>query len=305
MGWFQTELKELKETHNLTEKYMSIFKQYCSDHNIVFHKSENLHILSTLVWNWVMRVKLRLYKFLHGIHRPIVHYYAVCWDEEKMLPFMFQHYDRFVDHYTIYDNFSDDNSEGIIRSHKNAEIIKFKTEGFDDTTHNDIKNNCWKRSRGKADYVIVCDIDEFLYNPDLQKLLGNKISLPVTEGYNMYSETFPADGKDITFQIRKGIADSAYNKCLIFDPHRIVEINYLPGAHQAKPVGIVTRGEEKAKVLHYKNLGLDYILERYHILAKRLSEKNKEQNLGTHYLYPDEKISADFIQGLTNSTPVI
>ena len=84
---------------------MSIFKQYCSEHNIVLHKRENLHILSTLVWNWVLRVKLWINKLIHGIRHPIVHYYAVCWNEEKMLPFMFQYYDQFVDHYTIYDNF--------------------------------------------------------------------------------------------------------------------------------------------------------------------------------------------------------
>ena len=288
---------------------MSIFKQYCSKHYITLHKGENMHILSTLAWNWVMRVKLRLYKFLHGIHRPIVHYYAVCWNEENILPFMFQYYDRFVDHYTIHDNFSDDNSENIIRSHKNAEIIKFKTEGFDDTTHNDIKNNCWKRSRGKADYVIVCDIDEFLYHLDianiLQELTEQHISLPLTEGYNMYSATFPTLGKEITKQVQQGVADSAYNKYIIFDPHRIVEINYLPGAHQARPLGIVKRSSKSLRVLHYKNLGLEYVLDRYHTLGKRLSEKNKEQDLGTHYLYSDEKISADFYQGLTNSISVI
>ena len=283
-----------------------MFSKFLNKHHIVLKKGHNMHIITRLLINKILLLRLTIYKWLHGIHRPVIHYYAVCWNEEKMLPFMFQYYERFVNHFTIYDNYSDDNSETIIQSHPNTEIKKFSMGGeINDYIYQDIKNNCWKQSRGKADYVIVCDIDEFLYNPDLQKLLGNKISLPVTEGYNMYSETFPADGKDITFQIRKGIADSAYNKCLIFDPHRIVEINYLPGAHQAKPVGIVTRGEEKAKVLHYKNLGLDYILERYHILAKRLSEKNKEQNLGTHYLYSDEKISADFYRGLSESQTII
>ena len=288
---------------------MNILKRLCSKYNIVLQKDHNTHILLALTWNTVLLLKLRIHKWLHGIKKPIVHYYAVCWNEERMLPFMFQHYDHFVDHYTIYDNCSDDKSEDIIRSHKNAEIIKFKTEGFDDTTHNDIKNNCWKKSRGKADYVIVCDIDEFLYHPDisnaLQGLSKHHISLPLTEGHNMYSTTYPTKGEEITKQVRQGVADSAYNKFIIFDPHRIVEINYLPGAHQAKPMGIVKRSSKPLKVLHYKNLGLEYVLERYHTLGKRLSEKNKEQDLGTHYLYSDEKIKDDFNQGLSNSTPVI
>ncbi len=289
---------------------MSIFKRYCSKHNIVLHKGENLHILSTLTWNYMLLKKLRIHKWLHGIHHPIVHYYAVCWNEEKMLPFMFQYYDRFVDHYTIYDNYSDDNSEEMIKRHGNADIVNFSMNGhIDDSIYQDIKNNCWKRSRGKADYVIVCDIDEFLYHPDitnaLQELSKHHISFPLTEGNNMYSATYPTMGEEITNQVRQGVADSAYNKSIIFDPHRIVEINYLPGAHQAKPVGMVKCNVHPLKVLHYKNLGLEYVLDRYHTLGKRLSEKNKEQGLGTHYLYPDEKIKDDFIQGLSNSTFVI
>lgn len=287
-----------------------ILKQYCCKHGIVLHKRDNIHILFTLVWNRVLRLKLQINKLIHGIHQPIVHYYAVCWNEERILPFMFQYYDLFVNHYTIYDNYSDDQSEEIIKKHGNADIVKFSMGGhIDDSIYQDIKNNCWKRSRGKADFVIVCDIDEFLYYPNitnaLQELTEKHISLPLTEGYNMYSSTYPTIGEEITKQVRQGVTDSAYNKSIIFDPHRIVEINYLPGAHQAKPIGIVKRSSKSLKVLHYKNLGLEYVLDRYHTLGRRLSEKNKEQGLGTHYLYPDEKISADFIQGLTNSTSII
>ena len=118
---------------------MSLFKLYCEKHNIVLHKGENIHILLTLAWNWILLLKLKLHKWLHGIHRPIVHYYAVCWNEEKMLPFMFDYYERFVDKFTIYDNCSSDRSSDIILSHKNAQMISFSTDGFNDNIHNDIK----------------------------------------------------------------------------------------------------------------------------------------------------------------------
>lgn len=268
-----------------------------------------MHILLMLLWNTILRLKLNIYKWLHGIHHPIVHYYAVCWNEEAMLPFMFDYYEQFVDRFTIYDNYSDDNSKNIIRSHPNTEIIPFRTDGFNDNVHNDIKNNCWKKSRGKADYVIVCDTDEFLYIEDptktLDTLLKAKISLPLTEGYNMYSTEYPLKGTSILKQVTKGIQDNAYNKSLIFDPHRIVEINYMPGAHIAKPTGIVKKSSERLKVLHFKNLGLDYLLQRYHILANRLSEENKKQDLGTHYLNTDEKIIADFNDGFSRCQTVI
>lgn len=180
---------------------------------------------------------------------------------------------------------------------------------INDYIYQDIKNNCWKQSRGRADYVIVCDIDEFLYIEDptrtLNMLLKAKISLPLTEGYNMYSTEYPQEGTSILKQATKGIQDNAYNKSLIFDPHRIVEINYMPGAHVAKPTGIVKKSTEKLKVLHFKNLGLDYLLQRYHILANRLSEENKKQDLGTHYLYSDEKIIADFNDAYSHCQTII
>lgn len=106
-----------------------------------------MHIITRLLINKILLLRLTIYKWLHGIHRPVIHYYAVCWNEEKMLPFMFQYYERFVNHFTIYDNYSDDNSETIIQSHPNTEIKKFSMGGeINDYIYQDIKNNCWKQS---------------------------------------------------------------------------------------------------------------------------------------------------------------
>ena len=255
---------------------------------------------------------LRIYKWLHGIKKPIVHYYAVCWNEEKMLPFMFQHYDQFVDHYTIYDNFSDDNSGNIIHSHKNAEIIKFKTEGFDDTTHNDIKNNCWKRSRGKADYVIVCDIDEFIYHKDILQMLAllknDKFSIVKPFGYNMYSTEYPCYNSEtsITEQVKRGIRVPMFDKCILFDPHAIAEINYKPGAHECHPWGRVKwYRNEDTKLLHYKNIGLKQLLERNRLYASRLSKKNIEKNYGSEYLKKEQFIIQEFKENEQRATEII
>lgn len=278
--------------------------------HLVLQKGHNFHIIGTILWGHLLLLKLRFHKWLRGIKKPIVHYYAVCWNEEKMLPFMFRYYDSFVDHFTIYDNYSDDGSEEIIRSHKNTDVVKYSMEeGIDDKVYQRIKNNCWKKSRGKADYVIVCDIDEFLYHPDLPNVLQDcvrqRVSLPITEGYNMYSAIFPSVDESLIQQVRKGVPDSHYSKSIIFDPHRIVEINYEAGAHKASPVGVVRRGAEPFKVLHYKNLGLDYVLDRFHVLGKRLSERNKESGLGTHYLSSDESIISEFNDNLSHCQTVI
>lgn len=291
---------------------MKIAKQFCSKHNIVLQKRHNAHILLSLVWNCFLSLRLKIHKRLHGLKKPIVHYYAVCWNEERMLPFMFQHYDQFVDRYTIYDNYSDDRSEEIIRSHNNSEVINFKTEGFDDTTHNNIKNNCWKRSRGKADYVIVCDIDEFIYHKDIPKALSvlkdNKYSIVKPFGYNMYSIEYPRHDteKPLTEQIKKGVRVLMFDKCILFDPHAIVEINYKPGAHECYPWGRVKwYRNEDIKLLHYKNIGLKQLLERNRLYVYRLSKENIENSYGTEYLKKEQLIVKEFNDNKQRASEII
>ena len=279
---------------------------------IVLKRGRNFLILMQLLRNYILLLRLKIHKSIHGINHPIVHYYAVCWNEERILPFMFQHYDKFVDHYTIYDNYSTDQCEAIIRSHHNADIVKFRTDGFNDNEHARIKNSCWKRSRGKADYVVVCDTDEFLYHEDifafLQDASRQRYSFFRPEGWEMYSATFPTFEKGIplTTQVKVGVPSPNYGKSILFDPYRIVEINYEPGAHFCHPLGLVrTLNHSGLKVLHYKNLGLDYMMSRINSYRKRMSDINKEEQYAFHYYYDDQQIAATFHENLNNAVPAI
>lgn len=289
-----------------------MLKTFATKHNLALRKDQNLKIFLTLGWNSILRAKLLLYKKLHHITKPLVHYYALCWNEELMLPYMFRHYSPFVDNFTIYDNYSTDNSEYIINAREDTKVVKFSMNNqIDDNVYLDIKNNCWKKSRGKADYVIVCDMDEFLYHPDLknllQKLIENKVSFPTTVGYEMYGESVPEYDGDhqLADLIQKGVRSEWLDKHIIFDPHRIVDTHFDPGAHHANPTGIVRRGDTTLKVLHYKNIGLDYLLARYKKLGERLSKFNIENELGTHYLAKQKEIEEQFKAGLAAAEQVV
>jgi hypothetical protein len=256
---------------------------------------------------------LKVYKFKHKISRPIIHYYAVCWNEEKILPFMLDYYDQFVDAFYIYDNYSTDNSNKILSKRSNVEVIQFQTENtFNDIIHTDIKNNCWKQSRGKADFVIVCDVDEFLYHPQindfLKRSIKERMSFFIPTGYNMYSNYFPEyqSEKLIVDSIKNGVFDKDFCKSILFDPHRIVEINYTAGAHFCYPWGIVRTKEDNALfLLHYKNLGVEYVLNRCNMYRNRLSQVNIEKNYGAQYLQEDEKIAKEIEFKIQNSKRII
>ena len=76
----------------------------------------------------------------------------------------------------------------IDRFHKQTDSLVASAAMFND--------NIWKRSRKKADWVIICSMDEHLYHPDLLGYLkqcqeaGITAILPA-EGYQMVSDSFP------------------------------------------------------------------------------------------------------------------
>ena len=222
---------------------------------------------------------------------------------------MLDYYSGFCQKIVIYDNESDDNSPLIIKSYLNSEVRTYLSNcEIRDDLYVNIKNNVWKESRGKADWVIVCDTDEILYHPHIMEKLDELKARGVTiikpYGYDMYSETLPQ--KSI-FEIKHGIQDNRhFGKCIIFDPNLIEEINFNPGCHKCKPKGKVKLyNSNDIKLLHYKHLNLEYLLDRYDSFRKRLSKQNIENRQGKQYLIEKEELILLFNNNLKKSKKVI
>ena len=169
-----------------------------------------------------------------------------------------------------------------------------------------------KKSRGKADYVVVCDMDEFIYTSQIKLFLKDSLHHHISffhpKGFEMYSKDYPnyEKGKLLTDLVKNGITSSKYGKCILFDPHRIVEINYKPGAHECSPIGIVKENaEHQLKMLHYKNLDEEIIVKKTLINASRLSQENIEAKYGEEYLWSESRIRDEFNRNLSQSTIVI
>jgi hypothetical protein len=238
----------------------------------------------------------------------IIHYYSICWNEEKLLPYVLDYYAPICEKIVIMDNESDDDSSAIIRSYKNAEVRTYSTNGeIRDDIYLEIKNNIWKESRGKADWVIVCDVDEILYHPNLitklDVLKERGINIIKPHGYDMYAEDYP---KNSLLEIKTGIKDNRLlGKCIIFNPNSIEEINYKTGCHKCYPTGnLKFYKEDDIKLLHYKCLNLNFLLGRFELLKNRLSLYNIENKFGKHYLAEKELIKKKYFKNLSNSEDV-
>jgi hypothetical protein len=229
-----------------------------------------------------------------------IHVYALCWNEERFLPYFLRHYGSFAEKIHIFDNMSSDRSVDIIKSFPNTHVERFDTnELLRDDILRDLKGTRWKDSKGRADWVICVDTDEILWHARLVEYLQScqqrSITIPVPSGYEMVSDSFPTTPGQVYDEVKQGAFNVEYCKPCIFNPNAIMEMNYNAGCHLARPVGrVIVDPRSDLKLLHYRFLGLDYVLPRFQVKFSRCSEINKQNNWGAHYGAEKEQI----IQGI-------
>ena len=101
----------------------------------------------------------------------------------------------------------------------------------------------WQQSRGRAAWVIMVDIDEFIYHPNLLGYLYECKQTGVTAieaiAYEMITDTFPSADLPLTQTVTCGVREPFYDKLCIFNPNAIACSNFRPGRHTAAPTGRV------------------------------------------------------------------
>ena len=227
-----------------------------------------------------------------------VHLYAVCWNEEKMLPYFFRHYDTLVSRYFVFDDGSTDRSVDLLNAHPKVTLSYLQVVG-DSVVLEGLKfyNNAWKQSRGQADWVIVCDVDEHLEQTNLPRYLSycrdRDLTIIPAVGYQMVSDCFPRTTERLADVVRTGMRWTPMDKTIIFNPDAIEEMNYAPGRHECLPRGRVAYADS-VRLLHYKYLGLDYLKRRLPELGARLRPGDTAKNYGHKYHWSDAQIERDF-----------
>ena len=217
-----------------------------------------------------------------------------------MLPYFFRHYRSLVERFFIFDDGSTDGSLEFLRAQPDVELGRFERDG-DSYVLSAVRfyREAWKASRGRAEWVIVCNVDEHLYHPDLLGYVNDCRDEGVTavraEGYEMVGEHFPDEPRRLCDEIVTGTRWERLDKVALFDPSAIDEIGYSPGRHVARPIGrFVLPAEPAVKLLHYKHLGVDYLVNRQAELRGRLLPGDIANHYGIQYLKSREEIRRDF-----------
>lgn len=236
--------------------------------------------------------------------------FAVCRNEEKILPYFLKHYSTFCKKIVIYDNESTDDSVNIVKNWKKCktEVVTFKTNNeFCESILTNIRNRVHRRS--ETDLVIVVDCDEFLYHPNIKQFLTkNYFSYYCTIGYDMVCEKFPENYEfPLTHQVKTGVRNDNYSKSVLFNKSIIANMNFSYGSHHCNPIALIgkniipyTGGE--LKLLHYKQLGYDYLMDKHIFRESVMSELSRLNGWGTEI---SEDIKLRFQKNLNECSQII
>ena len=227
-----------------------------------------------------------------------------------MLPFFFQHYDRLVTQYFVFDNGSNDASLALLRAHPKVTLKHYSTKdgtligaapGFYETV--------WHASRSVADWVLIVDIDEHLHHTDgvqyFAECWRSGMTVIPAEGYEMVAAAFPAAGATLSATIRCGVRQPKMDKLCVFRPDAITRIGFEIGRHRAAPHGrIVSPSSPALKLLHYKFLGESYVTARFGELRERIPDAERDRGWARHYFQAPAQIAATHGRLMAMATPV-
>jgi glycosyltransferase involved in cell wall biosynthesis len=224
--------------------------------------------------------------------------FVPCWNEEELLPFFVKHYRRFVDTITVFDNYSTDGTAEVAKN-LGCDVVPFGEPGVLDERHLlDVKTHGWKRS--PADYVIVCDVDEFLIaaTDNLTRWFTAGVTWVGSRGFQMYSRDMP---KADMLEITRGLPSREYSKHVLFSPKHITHPGYSTGCHAANPQGHVVHASNLPLLCHYHFIGgINRVVKRYAERAERRSAYNREHRYALRYTFPASILKTEFSTGIVH-----
>ncbi|KQS53833.1 hypothetical protein ASG17_12770 [Brevundimonas sp. Leaf363] len=217
-----------------------------------------------------------------------------------MLEHFFRHYD-WVDRFFILDDSSTDGSREYLESRDDVEVktlVKANPDSWVDSARQ-IYNSCWKASRGLADWVVITNIDEHLYHPDMRAYLARASQNGVTAipalGYQMICDSKPNLQSLLSRDHRMGCPWRNMGRLAIFNPAEIEETNFKQGRHRADFTGhVVLPAADDVINLHYKYMGEAETHARHRAQGERLGDIDRERGWGHKYGWDAAALSDDF-----------
>jgi glycosyltransferase involved in cell wall biosynthesis len=190
--------------------------------------------------------------------------FVITYNNADILPWFLRHYGGFADEISAFDDRSTDGTHELLAAHPKVILRDWPHpgSGIDEDLFLAHWQEWYPKARGKFDWVMIVDPDEFIYSPLIGEILygaqvaGDEVLRP--DGYNMVGDGLPKD--DGQSQIWKlspmGVAAPVYSKPVVFQPD--MKINWIRGKHALEHCDPVIVDGTGLKLLHYRYMGADY-----------------------------------------------
>jgi glycosyltransferase involved in cell wall biosynthesis len=204
--------------------------------------------------------------------------FTVCHNEAAIAPWFLRHYGEFADRILVWDDNSTDGTREILRAHPSVTLFDwpYRTGLFEDVNLHHAYD-VYPSARGKADWCMWVDMDEFVYSPDMFAALKNHaygVSGPYAvdvincKGFNMSGNGLPVNGyehKQIWEHMPMGVAAPNYDKPIVFNPR--AKVRWIRGKHRLEsfdnaPLPFGCNRAPLFKILHYRYLGAEYTRQK-------------------------------------------
>lgn len=218
--------------------------------------------------------------------------FTLAYNERVLMPYWGRHYRTFCEQLIVYvDTATTDGTDDLARLY-GAHVRYHRTAGLDDFGFVAFAQEAYKEARGRAQWVIWVDADEFVYHPRLRERLdafaGQGVTLPHVAGYAMVAEAPPSSASlHIWEELRYGLPAPEYSKPCVFSPE--LDLTWAPGKHTAHAAGGgATRddGSDPLRLLHYRYLGEAWHVARNARNFARMDDRNRQAQHGRE-IYPD------------------
>jgi hypothetical protein len=199
---------------------------------------------------------------------PLLHIYVITWNNSEKLEYFINYYrSRFNNcKITVYDNMSSDDTKNIIYKY-NCIYKSFDTlNKLCDTTHQNIKNTCWKEQ--DEIWAFCLDDDELL---DIH-------------AYDLFTET--SDVIEFIgierFNREKHMINNLYNKSVSIRVKNVPNLRFKVGSHSIENMNQYKKSNNRYFLIHDKFSNEEFILRNYH-LSERSNLQYLENNFSWHY----------------------
>lgn len=241
--------------------------------------------------------------------------YKVCWvtlcrNEEDIIPFCIQYWQRIATKVVVFDNHSTDSSVELLSKHDWIEIRTFDSDGQNDPLQKQIKEQAFLELKDQYDIIIISDMDEVFYfenaEKEFDKMMQGGFNTMLLPLFSLCEDFKPQPQEDkLLHQLchkfykqrmnHTGGLDS-YTKLSIFNTKNIQFINMSVGQHFVNVIPTMNAmiGEDAFGLHIDKGFGLDYYLEKRRKMGANLSQTNIKCGMAIEYLKSVEDSTKEY-----------